>query len=424
MSRLDELMAEIDRLRIEARAEWAKGPKILWFGDAAHTGFGTVTNDLVPRMLALGADVRSLSDNQMGDPIPWPLGERSYDIAKGTINPARIIVEGFEDGWKPDAVVMLGDTGNVRRTVLQTNATWTQAFAAVPTFHYVPIEGVDLPPRWAELWNVVRPVAMSDFGAVEIAKVMGGRPPVIYHGVDTDTFYPVAANMPGNWMGQAVTSKDGAKAALKYPLDRVMVLRTDRHMPRKQQNRLIRAMVPVFQKYPQVDLVLHCRPEDEGGDLYDTITKLPREIQDRVILTRAHNSWKGLPRSALNVLYNAADIYATISAEGFGLTPAEALACGVPVVAMDYSTMPEVVGPAGVLVPYAHLDDNVYDHFWASIDEDAFAAAIGRLVEKPAERRALGKEGPRHIKRMFDWDRSAAQFIALITAALPQEAAA
>lgn len=424
MRALAEVMADMAALRDEASSILAHGPKILWFGDAADTGFGTVTWSLATRLLALGADVRCVSDNATGDPIPYPLGERTWDVQSGKINPAAVIVEGFEDGWKPDAAVVLGDVMNVWRLVLDANPAWTRAFASIPTFHYVPVEGVDLPPVWARLWEVVRPVAMSQFGADEIAKVTGSRPPVVYHGVDTEAFYPVAANRPGAWQGKPVTTKEGAKAALHYPADRVMVLRTDRHMPRKMHNRLIRAMVPVFEACPDVDLVLHCRPDDEGGHLLQTISKLPVELQGRVILTRAHNSWKGLPRSALNILYNAADIYATISAEGFGLTPAEAEACGVPVVAMDYSTMPEVVGPAGVLVPPAHLIDNEYDHSWAAVDEEAFAAAVIRLAQKPSLRRALGKEGPRHVAAMFDWDRSAGQFLDLVHAALPQEAAA
>jgi glycosyltransferase involved in cell wall biosynthesis len=180
----------------------------------------------------------------------------------------------------------------------------------------------------------------------------------------------------------------------------------------------------VFDADPRIDLVLHCRPEDEGGNLNDAKSKLTPAHQERVILTRAHDSFTGLGRSELNVLYNAADIYATVSAEGFGLTPAEAAACGVPVVAMDYSTMPEVVGPAGVLVPYAHLIDNEYDHSWAAVDEQLFADAILRLASKASLRRELGRQGPKHIEAFFQWDRAAAQFAELVARATLAEVAA
>ena len=63
------------------------------------------------------------------------------------------------------------------------------------------------------------------------------------------------------------------------------------------------------------------------------------------------NSLVGWSQLWLLILYNAADVFITTSrGEGFGLTVAEALACGVPVIAQNVSAIPEVVGPGGVLL--------------------------------------------------------------------------
>lgn len=398
--------------------------RLLWFGDSADTGFGTVTWNVCTRLLEQGIDVRIFSDNVVGNPVPHPLGERTWDIAQVGQNVPVMMVRGFEDGWKPDAAIILGDYGAARGNVLG-HPTLTKAFTEVPTFHYCPIEGVDLPPRWKDLWDVVRPVAMSQFGAEQMAKVVGYLPPVIYHGVSTDDFYPVAPNRPGSFGpdGISITSKEQAKRAIHFPEDRIMVLRTDRHMPRKRYNSMLRAFGRVFDSNPAIDLVLHCRPQDQGGDLFDSISKMKPEHKARVRLTGAHNTFKGLSRATLNVLYNAADIYASTSAEGFGLTIAEAMAAGVPVVAMDYSAVTEVVGDAGILVPYRELVDNEYDHYWATIDEDAFADAVLRLAGKPALRRSLGSIGPRRIADKFRWDDAAAGFVSAISP-LPLEVAA
>lgn len=399
--------------------------KLIMLADAGHTGFGTVTRDLGRRLIDLGMDVRFISQNVNSEPLPEPFASRTWNAQHPTFDFVGSISKGFSDGWKADALFMLGDFFAARNLVFAADAI-AAALAATPTFHYCPVEGVDLPPAWKRLWDVVRPVAMTEFGADQIEKVTGSRPPMIYHGVETDDFYPVAPNRPGvRSSGERITTKNGAKAAFNYPSDRILCLRTDRHMPRKQQDALIHAMVPVFEAVPNLDLVLHCRWYDEGGLLTDEVSKLPLELQGRVLSTnRAHNTYTGLPRMDLNIMYNAADIYVSTSAEGFGLTIAEALACGVPVVAMDYSAVPEVVGPAGVLVPPSHLLYNEYNHKWAAVDEQKFADAVIHLATKPARRRSLGMLGPAHVRNNFSWERSARQFADLIETTVSERAEA
>jgi glycosyltransferase involved in cell wall biosynthesis len=65
--------------------------------------------------------------------------------------------------------------------------------------------------------------------------------------------------------------------------------------------------------------------------------------------------------------------------EGFGLPALEAMAAGVPVVAAATTSLPEVVGDAGILVGPG--------------DVPAWAAAIGRLLADPDERARLGRAG-------------------------------
>jgi glycosyltransferase involved in cell wall biosynthesis len=114
-----------------------------------------------------------------------------------------------------------------------------------------------------------------------------------------------------------------------------------------------------------------------------------------------------VPRPVLNAMYCASDIYATTSAEGFGLCIAESLMCGVPVVGMDYSAVPEVIGPAGSVVSVDREYDNEYDHRWAWPDEAKFAEAVEFLVTHPKRRRELGALGPQHVKDNFSWSNAA-----------------
>jgi glycosyltransferase involved in cell wall biosynthesis len=59
-----------------------------------------------------------------------------------------------------------------------------------------------------------------------------------------------------------------------------------------------------------------------------------------------------VPEEEKPLWYNAAEFFVYPSLfEGFGLPPLEAMACGTPVVVSDTSSLPEVVGDAGIKVP-------------------------------------------------------------------------
>jgi glycosyltransferase involved in cell wall biosynthesis len=102
-----------------------------------------------------------------------------------------------------------------------------------------------------------------------------------------------------------------------------------------------------------------------------------------------------LDRARLVRIFQAASLFVYPSLyEGFGLPPAEALACGVPAVALDTSSLPEVVGDAGLLV--------------APGDTAALAAALGRLVADPGLTAELAGRAPAQAAR-FRWPRAAAE---------------
>jgi len=82
--------------------------------------------------------------------------------------------------------------------------------------------------------------------------------------------------------------------------------------------------------------------------------------------------------------------------EGFGLPLLEAMASGVPVLGGDNSSMPEIVGDAGLLVD--------------ATDEAAIADGIRRLCGGDSDLKAKGLARA----RQFTWERTAAQTLAAI----------
>lgn len=419
--------------------------KVLWIGDLAQTGFGTVTREIGLGLLGAGHDVRFVSQNDLGE-LEEPFRSRSLELSyfehgvEGVTDVREFVPRLFAGetleqplatgepwgAWKPDTAVLLGDFYGVRDLL---RVVGPEPFRTLPSIHYVPIEGTDLPPSWREVWDVVKPVAMSKFGQGEIERVTGVRPPLVYHGVDSETFRPVSASDP--LVIEFAALEDGqeprrsvlrSKAACKHwwglsPAVQVM-LRTDRFMPRKGYPALLRALAPVLAERPFSVLVLHCKSIDYGGDLIDLLSKLPPDVRHRVIVP----DFGPLPRGALAALYNAADLYVSTSAEGFGLTIAEALACGVPAVALDYSAVPEVVGDCGLLVPVGRVLDNEYAHNWALPDEAEFGRRAAYLLDRDKKRLALGEGGPRHIRQNFSWAVAAERTAAILEAAVESAA--
>lgn len=89
--------------------------------------------------------------------------------------------------------------------------------------------------------------------------------------------------------------------------------------------------------------------------------------------------------------------------EGFGLPVAEAMACAVPVVVSDRSSLPEIAGDGGVVVD--------------ADDPAALAAAMELLVVEPASARALGEQG-RERSRRVTWESAARELTAVFREAL------
>jgi len=88
--------------------------------------------------------------------------------------------------------------------------------------------------------------------------------------------------------------------------------------------------------------------------------------------------------------------------EGFGLPALEAMACGMPVLTSATSSMPEVVGEAGLLVD--------------PLDVDAIAAGLARLADEAELRRDLGRRGEARAAG-FTWERAARETLAVLKAA-------
>lgn len=197
---------------------------------------------------------------------------------------------------------------------------------------------------------------------------------VIYHGVDP-RFQP----LPLHEIQQAQD---------RYGISSPYLLFVSTVQPRKNVARLIEAFAAartsIGVRHP-LRLVL----VGKRGWLTTAIEKRAAElgIEDFVQFTGY------VPDSDLPALLNGALAYVAPSLyEGFGMTVLEAQACGTPVLASNTSSLPEVVGEAGLLIdPHA---------------VQAIADGIVRLATDAQLRADLRARGLRHVAG-WTWERTA-----------------
>jgi glycosyltransferase involved in cell wall biosynthesis len=170
----------------------------------------------------------------------------------------------------------------------------------------------------------------------------------------------------------------------RYGIEGEYVLAVGSIQPRKNLARLVRAYSALRRErgrsnLPQLVLV------GKKAWLYgDTLTAIEEEkLGDSVVLT-GYVSEGDLP-----ALYTGARCFAYPSFyEGFGLPPLEAMSCGAPVLTGNLTSLPEVVGDAGLMV----------DPF----DTGALAEGLARLIDDDALRASLRERGLTRARR-FDW---------------------
>lgn len=135
------------------------------------------------------------------------------------------------------------------------------------------------------------------------------------------------------------------------------------------------------------------------GERLDHAASLRALAEARGVASRV-DDLTGLTDEALAAVYAGAEaLLVTSREEGFGMVALEAMACGAPVIAVDRAPLPEVVGPAGLLVPFD--------------DAPALADALRRLRGDAALRAGLVRAGLSRAAG-FTWTRAAAATAAVL----------
>ena len=229
-------------------------------------------------------------------------------------------------------------------------------------------------------------MTVSESSKVDIAadhKVDPEHIHVVPVGVDPEMFRPVPGvrRVPGRIVTTA--SADVAMKGLKYLLEAVAKLRTERN----------------------VELVIIGRPT-EGGASADLFAELG--LTDCV-------SWvHGVSDERIVELYSEAEVAVVPSLyEGFSLPAIEAMSCGVPLVTTTGGALPEVAGSHGETCFQVSPGDG-----------EALAAMLGTVLDQPDVRDRVGANGRQRVIDQWSWhhtaERTVDQYRALLDRQTPR----
>ena len=261
---------------------------------------------------------------------------------------------------------------------------------AIVTCHdlinYIQPENLDnqskVPLVSKQMWNyAVRGIRYADHivtvsdhtakDVEEIFSVPSARLTTAYNGVD-----PIYRPLPYE---QTATLRE------QYGIssDTFCLLNVGSNHPRKNVFAILESLLELRQKGALLHFI------KAGADFTDKQKTFIGEQNLTDCITYA-----GKPdKETLARLYGAADVLVAPSIyEGFGITLIEAMACGTPVITSNVTSLPEVVGEAGIMVDPE--------------DNQAIVAAVLRLMNDSGYRADLARRGEQRAKA-FSWEKSA-----------------
>jgi len=356
----------------------------------AATGYGKVTRNFLPRIKYPEEKISIITGGLSAGPyVEWNgikcYPGKAYDAGAGNRKIAhlgRIMKNTGMTHW-----LFHGDAWAFRNTIKEVALKY-------PCITYSPIDGGRISHEETDAIRLAQErIGMCKYADTEIKKT-GLSCTYIPHGVDTKVYKPM--------------DRDEWRERFNLPKDAfIMGFFGTNISKRKGQAEMMMGMKKAVDAGKQFIAVFITDPDGQAYGGYNfwhladyigvpkNIMKFPADSYDYTEHEIA--GWL----NSFDILVNLA------RGEGFGLTMLEAMACGTPVIATDFSSMTELVQGSGILIPPKAYD--VYTlktQFLAISDYDKFGEELIKCIDRPSWVKSMGKRSHKAAQK-YDWDKIA-----------------
>ena len=318
--------------------------RIMWSSNGVWTnsGYGVFSQQLLSRMLEDGWNVQHIAFWGLeGYPIEIDMGQfnprfkgkilKTYPRMEDQFGSDGLVLHANEA--KPDVTFTMQDIWTLNTQFLQQVKNW------IP---YMPIDKDPAPPIVTERFKFAhRLMTFSQFGHDTTAKA-GYASTLILEGTDTSIFKP--------------EDKIQARQFLGLPTEAFifgMIAANKENPPRKGWEEALDAFYEFEKTHPDAFLYAHIQQQAPMGF---PVMQYARHlgVAHKLIFLDPYKSVFGANSHFVKMEMNALDVLLHPSqTEGFGLTPVEAMSCGVPAIVGGNTAQPEMIveGKTGWITP-------------------------------------------------------------------------
>jgi glycosyltransferase involved in cell wall biosynthesis len=314
------------------------------------TGFASVSKNLMQnwkKQLGAQAQFDIVAINYFGDPYTEEDGTRIIsakltDNQKDDFGRYTFLKSVLDNDY--DVLFILQDLGVTIGLVPHLKKFKEEKrLANKPNFKsilYFPIDSTLVPNLCVglEFFDVL--ATYTEFGRKEVLiqrPDLKGKVKVVPHGTNTKDFFPILDN-------------SFRKEYFGSNSDKFIVTNINRNQPRKDIPTTIFGFLEYKNQFNEnAFLYLHMNPKDPlGWDLRRVMQQTPLVEGVDYMFPSEEDYNKGASVETLNKIYNASDCFiTTATGEGWGLTITEAMACMLPLILPNHTSIGEIGGKNG-----------------------------------------------------------------------------